>query len=144
MKKAFDPEIPKEWLRTREHMQKTEDKPITKPGLFLRDVQKVISYLDKLEFKKVDNRKERELDDLRKGLIAMLRDMANEVSHKKMEAILKQGLQKEILEKVTDLQDSTLMTMVKNLLNEAYEEQYKKRASIVEMLRKLAAIISQF
>ena len=147
-KQAFNPAVPKEWLTTRQQIkEKTKDvdpeslvkerveqmgdkvktKNLKQPNLFLRDLKKVMTHVDSLKNPKGH------------GLSQKLVKVYNNVSEKIREnPELTAEDQNSILESAQVLQDGELLTMLSNLFSETY-----KRASLVELIRKMARIISQ-
>lgn len=106
---------------------KIRDKKIEKPGLFIRDLNKTISYISKMP------------DPARLGLQNSLSEFHNKIIPKarKGEILLSEAIQKDFLEQAEKLKDDgTLLKYLEGLFMEKYERDYKKRS--LNALRRIA------
>jgi hypothetical protein len=109
--------------------EKAQDKPITRPSLFMRDIGRIISYIEK-EIK----------DPTRQGLKQLFTDLSNQVSFEKGYTLTK-GKQLEILDSASKIKDSgTLLQSISNLFNEVYEG--VRRAPVHAFIRRLAELVN--
>ena len=120
-------------IRQRVHDLKTkvEDKPVKRPGLFIRDIGRLINYVEN-EVK----------DPTKQGLKQILVDLSNDVSVavKKGEFILPKDRQIEILESAGKLKDTgNLLKLIADLFSEAYEGvRQPTLKSLTAILRKVS------
>ena len=111
---------------------KASDRTIAKPSLFVRDINRLISYLS------------HEIED---PLARVIREKLSELSNDILTAVRKS---KEFLFK-KETQDELLSLFIKlenpkeslNKLNSLFEESYVIRASLSTLLRRIAAVIYQ-
>ena len=112
--------------------KKLIDRTIKKPGLFLRDTHRILTYIN------TDVK-----DPAKHGLSQDLSSLANQVTseaRKGEEIKLPAEKQTNFIttaEKLKD--DGTLLNMLSELFNEQYKtDQYKKRSSLAEIIRSFA------
>jgi len=103
--------------------EKNIDKPIKKPAYFLRDIEHLISHINKIK------------DPTRLGILEVLIRFKNDImpALRKGEAILPKSFQDQVIAMASKLKDDgTLLTLIGNLFSETY-----KRASISDIIRKI-------
>lgn len=150
LKKAFDPKdyiIPKEWLikvkdirekskgekspeilmenRKRQIEEKTQTRVIESPGLFMKNLKDIMDYANKMGNPMVH------------GLNTAMAELDNNIRLKarKSEPVeLTEDVQKNILEKAKNLNSVELLSMFSDL----FMENYRRKASIVDYLRKIS------
>ena len=113
---------------------KITDRTIKRPGLFLRDLHRIISYID------------HDINDPTKhGLVQDLSSFSNQISTeaRKGEVKLPADTQTKFVTTAERLKDDgTLLTQLANLFNEQYELKPKK-ACISQLLRTVVGFTSQ-
>jgi len=145
--------IPKEWLKEVERRReqapgdqaekliqervhdlktKAKDVPVKRPGLFLRDLNHILSYVEH-DIK----------DPTKMGLKTILVMLSNDVAkgaRKEPGYVLPRDQQLDILDAAAKLKDSAkLIQMIANLFDEVYEG--VRKAAISRLIRKMAVAI---
>jgi len=114
--------------------KKTQNKPVKRPGLFLRDLNRVTQYITQVK------------DPTKQGLILLLQELSNQISAaaRKGEVTLTKKQQDEILESAGKLDDpGELLQHIADLFNEVYEGVRDRKASIAEVIRNLIFAIGE-
>ena len=121
--------------RVKEIKDKLHDLPIKSPGLFLRDLHRILSYLDK-----------EVSDPTKQGLKTLLMELIEKVTveAKKGEYTLPRDEQIEMLESAGRIKDpGKLVQYVSNLFSEKYEGIKERKATLAEVIRRMAARIGK-
>jgi hypothetical protein len=127
---------PKDLLREKseEIKKKTQERVIKQPGLFLRDLHRLLSYIEK------------DIQDPTKhGLVQELSNLANQISSeaRKGEAKLPAEDQVKFLTTAERLKDDgTLLSMLSSLFSEQYKIDQRPVRKLIHVARLLRNIIS--
>jgi hypothetical protein len=116
--------------RVHELKTKSEDRTVKRPGLFLRDIGRLIGYVE-----------HQVKDPTKQGLKELLEALSNEISTaaKKGEYVLPKEKQIEILESAGKLKDTgELVKLIADLFAEAYAGVRATLQSVTSILRKVS------
>jgi hypothetical protein len=116
--------------RVHELKQKASDRPVKRPGLFMRDLGRILAYVE-----------HQVVDPTKQGLKQILVSLSNDVSAaaRKGEYTLPKEKQTEILESAGKLKDSgKLIQLIADLFEETYEGVRTKKTGIADLIRGLS------